>query len=243
MLEHCDTIQNYYYKNKLYEQYNTNIMKIIRKEYSMFIELITVHFDSSIFVKINNSDMRSIRVLITGPKDTPYESGCFIFDIFIPLLYPQEPPLVQFMNSGGNRFNPNLYANGKVCLSLLNTWHGHKYQKWNKDISNIAMVLIAIQSQILVENPYFNEPGYETHMGTETGNNLSYNYNCNIVKYTIDHGMCNLLKNNLAYPEFNEIISRHFKLKSQKITKTLKNWIDKYKLSDSYVTKINNFIK
>ena len=33
---------------------------------------------------------------------------------------------VQFLTTGGGRvrFNPNLYACGKVCLSLLGTWSG-----------------------------------------------------------------------------------------------------------------------
>ena len=31
-----------------------------------------------------------------------------------------------------SRFNPNLYADGKVCLSLLGTWHGgDATEKWD----------------------------------------------------------------------------------------------------------------
>lgn len=29
------------------------------------------------------------RALITGPDDTPYNGGCFIFDIYFPPTYPQ----------------------------------------------------------------------------------------------------------------------------------------------------------
>mmetsp|Transcript_10330 Transcript_10330/g.30927 ORF Transcript_10330/g.30927 Transcript_10330/m.30927 type:complete len:103 (-) Transcript_10330:836-1144(-) len=40
--------------------------------------------------------------------------------------YPQSPPRVRNMTTGAGRvrFNPNLYANGKVCLSILGTWKG-----------------------------------------------------------------------------------------------------------------------
>lgn len=36
------------------------------------------------------------------------------------------------------RFNPNLYADGKVCLSLLGTWHGgDATEKWDPLRSNL----------------------------------------------------------------------------------------------------------
>ena len=67
------------------------------------------------------------------------------------------------MTTGGGtvRFNPNLYNCGKVCLSLLGTWSGQDGETWNKDTSTFLQVLVSIQSLILVEDPYFNEPGWE----------------------------------------------------------------------------------
>ena len=38
------------------------------------------------------------------------------------------------------RFNPNLYNDGKVCLSILNTWHGRPEEKWNAQTSNLLQV-------------------------------------------------------------------------------------------------------
>jgi ubiquitin-protein ligase len=57
-----------------------------------------------------------MRAIITGPCGTPYESGLFMFDILFPLDYPQVPPKVKFLTTGQGtvRFNPNLYADGKV---------------------------------------------------------------------------------------------------------------------------------
>jgi baculoviral IAP repeat-containing protein 6 len=48
--------------------------------------------------------------------DTPYSGGLFTFDVFFPSAYPQVPPLVQLLTTGNGtvRFNPNLYADGKV---------------------------------------------------------------------------------------------------------------------------------
>lgn len=38
------------------------------------------------------------------------------------------------------RFNPNLYQDGKVCLSILNTWHGRPEEKWNPQTSSLLQV-------------------------------------------------------------------------------------------------------
>ena len=40
-----------------------------------------------------------------------------------------------------------------------------------------VQVLVSIQSLILVPEPYFNEPGYETEIGTEAGKRHSAEYN------------------------------------------------------------------
>jgi hypothetical protein len=50
--------------------------------------------------------------------------------------YPSEPPAAHY-HSYGLRVNPNLYENGKVCLSLLATWAGKGSEVWNPDTSNM----------------------------------------------------------------------------------------------------------
>ena len=68
------------------------------------------------------------------PEETPYSGGCYLFDIFFPGKYPAAPPQVNFRTTGGGsvRFNPNLYTDGKVCLSLLGTWEGAQGEQWNE---------------------------------------------------------------------------------------------------------------
>ncbi|KAL3231809.1 hypothetical protein MRX96_023241 [Rhipicephalus microplus] len=97
--------------------------------------------------------------LVLGPDGTPYEGGFFHFVIQCPPGYPIKPPRVRLMTTGygGVRFNPNLYECGMVCLSILGTWTG---PAWSP-AQSIASVLISIQS-LLSENPYHNEPDYET---------------------------------------------------------------------------------
>ncbi|XP_020896143.1 ubiquitin-conjugating enzyme E2 Z [Exaiptasia diaphana] len=106
----------------------------------------------------DKDDMTKIHALITGPFDTPYEGGFYYFLIRCPPDYPIRPPRVKLMTTGGGqvRFNPNLYRNGKVCLSIIGTWSG---PAWSP-AQSLSSVLISIQS-LLNENPYHNEPGFE----------------------------------------------------------------------------------
>lgn len=81
--------------------------------------------------------MDSMRALISGPVDTPYAYGMYGFNIAIPSNYPSNPPLVNIITTGNARmrFNPNLYADGLVCLSIINTWSGNPEEMWNENSS------------------------------------------------------------------------------------------------------------
>lgn len=46
-----------------------------------------------------------------------------------------------------------------VCLSILNTWEGATSEKWQPTISSLLQVFVSIQSMILCDNPWYNEPG------------------------------------------------------------------------------------
>lgn len=95
--------------------------------------------------------------VIMGPEGTPYDGGAFCFEVRFPANYPFEPPVFKYLtNDGRTRFNPNLYTNGKVCLSLLNTWHG---EPWS-GVQSLGSVLQCLQASVLVDEPLKNEPGY-----------------------------------------------------------------------------------
>lgn len=95
-------------------------------------------------------------------------------------------------HSGGLRLNPNLYACGKVCLSLLNTWSGSGCEKWNPSKSTMLQVLVSIQALVLNSKPYFNEPGFAQSANTPYGEKKSLAYNedifllsCKTMLYTL----------------------------------------------------------
>lgn len=94
---------------------------------------------------------------VCGCEGTPYHGGVFCFEVRFPDNYPFEPPAFTYLtNDGRTRFNPNLYKNGKVCLSLLNTWQG---EPWS-GIQSLSSILQCIQTAVLVEEPLVNEPSH-----------------------------------------------------------------------------------
>ncbi|XP_012868979.1 PREDICTED: baculoviral IAP repeat-containing protein 6, partial [Dipodomys ordii] len=180
---------------------------------------------SSVFVRCDEERLDIMKVLITGPADTPYANGCFEFDVYFPQDYPSSPPLVNLETTGGHsvRFNPNLYNDGKVCLSILNTWHGRPEEKWNPQTSSFLQVLVSVQSLILVAEPYFNEPGYERSRGTPSGTQSSREYDGNIRQATVKWAMLEQIRN--PSPCFKEVIHKHFYLKRIEIMAQCEEWI------------------
>jgi ubiquitin-conjugating enzyme E2 Z len=134
---------------------------------------------NGIFIEFDETDILKAKALIIGPKDTIYDNAYLFFTIEFPKNYPFSPPILTYKSQNKVRIHPNIYVNGKVCLSILGTWSG---PSWTHTM-DITTVLLTIQS-LLDNNPLANEPGYEKISGN---NNLIYeNYN-KIIRYnTID---------------------------------------------------------
>ncbi|KAH7035288.1 ubiquitin-conjugating enzyme/RWD-like protein [Microdochium trichocladiopsis] len=131
--------------------------------------------DLSLAVAFRDSDVRNVRAIIIGPHDSPYEFGFFEFAIRFPKDYPRKFPAVTSMttNRGQCRFNPNIYACGKVCLSILGTWRGEPGEEWSA-AQGLESILLSIQS-LMSSNPYENEPGFENKHGeTDKKDQLDY---------------------------------------------------------------------
>ncbi|XP_071527971.1 ubiquitin-conjugating enzyme E2 Z-like [Panulirus ornatus] len=146
-----------------------------------------------IFAVPEEDNLFKVHCLIIGPFDTPYEGGFFHFLVRFGPQYPLHPPRVRLLTTGGDavRFNPNLYKNGKVCLSILGTWSG---PSWSP-ASNLSTVLLSLQS-LLNERPYHNEPGYEE----EHNIGDSDRYNSIIMHETIRVAVIQQLEGNTTAP-------------------------------------------
>lgn len=183
-------------------------------------------FSSAILVRHDKARPYIMKACIFGPDDTPYDSGCFVFDIFCGAEYPKVSPKVNLMTTGSGRvrFNPNLYNCGKVCLSLLGTWPG---EGWTPDKSTITQVLVSIQGLIFCKLPYFNEPGVESYYGTPTGvreSRINYNGGYQHLRLgTIWYAMVEYL--NKPPVGFEAAVREHFRLKRGYIATTVLAWL------------------
>ena len=186
-----------------------------------------VESSNSIFVRVDKNNMDFMKVLIFGSDGTPYSNGAFIFDVFFDNNYPNLPPKVLIVTTGKGtvRFNPNLYSNGKVCLSLLGTWSGVSTENWDKKVSTLNQIFISIQSIIMSEYVLFNEPGYENQMNSTKGEQDNEGYS-NIIRYNnIKWAMIEQIKN--PPKGFENVILTHFFLKKDKILKEVNEWIER----------------
>jgi ubiquitin-protein ligase len=137
-------------------------------------ELQTVLYkDSGIFYAMEDSNVLHGRACIFGPKDTPYEDCPMLYTFEIPTSFPFDPPKVMFVTRDGyTRFHPNMYKEGKVCLSILGTWQG---EKWSS-VMRLSTVLVTLQS-LMDTNPLKHEPGYAsttTNIHTMYANCIEY---------------------------------------------------------------------
>ncbi|AES90200.1 putative aminoacyltransferase, E1 ubiquitin-activating enzyme [Medicago truncatula] len=131
------------------------LYKRIMKEW----KILENNLPDSIYVKAYETRIDLLRAVIVSAAGTPYHDGLFFFDIQFPDDYPNSPPKIHY-HSFGYSLNPNLYPDGTVCLSLLNTWPSTKGEKWDPTRSTLLQLLVSIQALVLNECPLFNEPFY-----------------------------------------------------------------------------------
>ena len=204
-----------------------NAIRMIVKQYEIISRSLPLTSESAIFFIQDPDNICMFKFAVIPNEDTPYKYGIFIFDVFLPQDFPRFPPIVNHTTSRKNnyRFNPNLYSNGYVCLSLLGTWEGKSSEKWiapNAEGigSTLYQVIISISAMVFSEEPWFNEPGREHGIANANTNSHGNSYKDEIRNGTIKYAIINQLK----YPEdgFEDIIETHFKLKKDKIITYLK---------------------
>jgi hypothetical protein len=97
-----------------------------------------------------------------------------------------------------------MYREGKVCLSLLNTWHVG--EKWS-GCQTLSSILLSILSSVLVSNPIMNEPGFETRENTVQ----SEVYNRMILHANLEAAILNMIKSPPKFAKpFYEVMTEHF---------------------------------
>ncbi|XP_023189436.1 (E3-independent) E2 ubiquitin-conjugating enzyme isoform X2 [Xiphophorus maculatus] len=190
----------------------------VRKE----MALLATSLPDGIMVKTFEDRMDLFSALIKGPTRTPYEDGLFLFDIQLPNIYPAVPPLFRYLSQCSGRLNPNLYDNGKVCVSLLGTWIGKGTERWTSK-SSLLQVLISIQGLILVNEPYYNEAGFDSDRGLQEGYENSRCYN-EMALIKMVQSMTQLLQNPVDV--FKQEVQEHFACSGWRLVHRLEAWLE-----------------
>merc|ERR1712048_114061 len=79
---------------------------------------------------------------MAGPQGTPYESGIFKVELWLPSQYPMVAPKVRFLTK---IYHPNVDKVGRICLDILK-------DKWSPALQ-IRTVLLSIQALLSSPNP------------------------------------------------------------------------------------------
>lgn len=165
---------------------------------------------AGVAISPDDCDITRIHALVVGPPGTPYEGGFFHFLLKCPPDYPMSPPRVRLMTTDGGQvtFNPHLYSNGMVCLSILGTFEG---PSWSP-AQSIGSVLISIQS-IMSENPFEDDLDPVSVHGTNPG--IADGFNAVVFHETVRVAVCDTVeacisKSTDLPPDLTEVVMKSF---------------------------------
>jgi len=139
-----------------------------------------------VYIHFDELDINHMIVMIRG-QEGPYEFCQFLFHIRFSDDYPMTPPIVKFCSSDGKtRLNPNLYIDGKVCVSILGTWQG---DPWTS-VMTIKTVILSIMALVMTGEPLRNEPGLESSPADKI----------EIYNQIVEYASLNILVNQISHP-------------------------------------------
>ena len=98
-------------------------------------------------------------LIIEGPPDSLYTGGYFKAKMRFPHDYPNMPPEMRFVSK---MFHPNIYEDGKVCISILHppgkdafNEQEREDEKW-RPILGVDAVILSVMS--MLQSPNIDSP-------------------------------------------------------------------------------------
>ncbi|KAJ7353782.1 Ubiquitin-conjugating enzyme E2 G2 [Desmophyllum pertusum] len=91
---------------------------------------------------------------ITGPEGTPFEGGVFTTRLVFPHDYPLSPPKMRFICE---MFHPNVYPDGRVCISILHApgddpmGYESSAERWSP-VQSVEKILLSVVSMLAEPN-------------------------------------------------------------------------------------------
>jgi len=95
---------------------------------------------------------------ITGPEGTVFEDGVFVARLMFPQDYPLNPPTMRFTSK---IFHPNIYPDGRVCISILHPpgddplGYEKSSERWSP-VQSVEKILLSVMS--MIAEPNINSP-------------------------------------------------------------------------------------
>jgi len=117
---------------------------------------------------VDENDFYLWTVCFTGPEDTIYEGGFFKALLTFPQDFPQNPPEMKFLTE---MWHPNIYEDGKVCISILHSPGNDPYNEQEKaeerwrPILGVEQILVSVISML-------NEPNCDSPANIDAGVHL-----------------------------------------------------------------------
>jgi len=95
---------------------------------------------------MREGEMAKWDVFLEGPKGTPFEDGIYQLELTFPPRYPDAPPSLKFVSPF---WHPNIYPDGRVCISILhesgdNERDGETFDIRWKPVNSVSTVLNSI---------------------------------------------------------------------------------------------------
>ena len=173
-----------------------------------------------IYYVADEANMRRGLGLVFGPENSRYAYCPLFFSVQFPADYPISSPVVRILTSDGKtRFHPNLYIDGKVCLSILGTYSG---PSWVSSL-NIGSVFKSIVS-LLDHNPITNEPGWESfHESHPEAKAYAEFIEYHLVKHTLEEGRKYTAGKNALWAPFSDVLEQVWPARLEKIRTRVKS--------------------
>ncbi|KAJ1300680.1 hypothetical protein OPQ81_002327 [Rhizoctonia solani] len=109
---------------------------------------------------VDDSNIMEWEVMIIGPPDTLYEGGIFKARLTFPENFPLYPPEMRFITK---MWHPNIYPDGKVCISILHAPGEDQYgfeqagERW-LPVHTVESILLSVISLLSSDTPNTDSP-------------------------------------------------------------------------------------
>ncbi|XP_066264415.1 ubiquitin-conjugating enzyme E2 G2 [Branchiostoma lanceolatum] len=103
---------------------------------------------------VNEENFFEWESLILGPEGTCFEGGVFQARLTFPSDYPLSPPKMKFTSE---MFHPNIYPDGRVCISILHApgddpmGYESSSERWSP-VQSVEKILLSVVSMLAEPN-------------------------------------------------------------------------------------------